>query len=848
MKQYFSIKERFKDAILFFRLGDFYEMFDEDAKIASKILQITLTTRNKDTESPIPMCGIPYFSADSYISRLIKEGYKVAICEQLEEPKHAKGIVHREVVRVITPGTYNPENPKENSFVLSFFKKAKKIGIAAADISTGEFFIFETEGSIENEIARFNPKEVLCPESRRSDLYFQSSFEGYYVTFIDDMYYEYSEAYKTVLKYFGVTTLSGFGCENMEIAISSAGALLSYLLETQRVVSFQKIQVFNPTSLMLIDSTSLKNLEIIENLKDKTSEGSLLWVLDNTLTPMGGRYLRRALLNPLTDISEICRRNEAVEFLFENFNIRENLKAGLKDIQDIERLTMKILYATATPRDLQALKGSLQTLPKIKEIISSEEKTYLSELSKEIEDFDYIVNLISNTLVDSPPISVSDGGIIRSGFNQRVDELREISSSAKDFISKLEAQERQKTSIQSLKIGYNRVFGYYIEVTKTNIDLVPPHYIRKQTLVNAERFITEELKEYEAKILQAESNLISLEIEFFNNLLDEVKHYSEALLRASKAIAVVDFLYSLASVAKKYDYVKPFLREDGVINITNGRHPVLERLISKENLTHLVDRFIPNDTYLDLQDNRLLIITGPNMAGKSTYMRQVALIVLLAQIGSFVPAKRAEIGVVDRIFTRIGAVDFIGKGQSTFMVEMAEVANILNNATDNSLVILDEVGRGTSTFDGVSIAWAVAEFLASEIKCRTLFATHYHELADIVFTVEGTKNYNAVVKEWGDEIIFLRKIERGSTDKSYGIQVARLAGIPQVVINRAKMILKRFEDNRFKGSTSQSQLSLFPEETSLKEDLLKLDLEVLTPEEAKEKLYFLKKKAERMIN
>lgn len=847
MKQYFSIKEKYKDAILFFRLGDFYEMFYEDAKIASSILQITLTSRSRDSDEPIPMCGIPYFASDSYIAKLIKKGYKVAICEQVGDPKNAKGIVQREVIRVVTPGTFNPENPKENSFIVSIFRDGGKTGISAADISTGEFLIYETQKMIEDEIIRFQPKEIICPHSFVSDIHLQQVLHGYYISYADDSNYNYSEAYRTLLRYFAVSTLSGFGCDHMDVAISAAGALIIYLQETQKDIPFKKIKVLNIDSLMFLDSTSCRNLEIFQNLKDGSIEGSLLWVMDETLTPMGGRYLRKALINPLIDISLIHKRLNAVESFVDDFQLREGLKSAMRDIQDIERLTMKVSSKTATARDVKALKSSLSSLPTIKELLKGSDNPYLNELSMEIADFQSLVELINNAIVENPPNSLSDGGIIKSGYSREVDELREISSSVKDFIAKLESKERQRTSIQSLKIGYNRIFGYYIEVTKANLGSVPNNYIRKQTLVNAERFITEELKEYETKITEAEYRLNALEVELFNNLLEQIKDYQENLLNTSSVIAIVDFLQSLAIVAKKYDYAKPIVTNNDLIEIKEGRHPVLERLIAKGILNYADERFIANNTLLDCKNNKLLIITGPNMAGKSTFMRQTALIVLLAQIGSFVPARYANIGRVDRIFTRIGAVDFITKGQSTFMVEMAEVANILNNATDKSLVILDEVGRGTSTFDGVSIAWAIAEFLARDINCRTLFATHYHELADIVFTIEGAKNYNAVAREWGDEVIFLRKVEEGSADKSYGIHVARLAGLPQGVINRAKAILKKFEGSRFKDTASKRQMSLFSSQDSLAAELLYLNIDSLTPQRAKQKLIELKKKAEGMV-
>ncbi len=847
MKQYFGIKEKFKDAILFFRLGDFYEMFGEDAKKASAAMQITLTSRNKESGEPIPMCGIPYFAADSYISKLIKRGYKVAICEQVEDPKHVKGIVRREVVRVITPGTHNPDLPKENSFILSLLTRQGRTGIAAADISTGEFIVYETSKPIEDEIVRFQPKEILCPESLKSDFHFQQEMKGHFLSYFDDLSFDYSEAYKTLLRHFRVASLNGFGCENMDIAISSAGALINYLEETQKEIAFKKISVFQADSFMFLDSTSCRNLEIFQNLKDGSTDNTLLWIMDETLTPMGGRFLRNAIIKPLSDLSSIIKRQNAVEALIEDFELMEELRVVLKGINDIERLTMKISNKTAGPRDVIALKNSLMNMPKINDLLASSGNSYLNELSMGISEFNALVRLIGITIVENPPISPSESGVIKQGCSSEVDELRAISSTGKDFIAKLEAKERQRTSISSLKVGYNRIFGYFIEVTKTNLGLVPDNYIRKQTLVSSERFITQELKEYETKVLDAEDRLKELELELFNNLIEGIKDYEENLLNTSMNIAIIDFLYSLAVAAKKYDYNKPVVNNDEIIEITEGRHPVIERLIIKHFISSSSDKFIPNDTLLDCGNNRLILITGPNMAGKSTYMRQVALIVLMAQIGSFIPAKSACIGIADRIFTRIGAVDFIAKGQSTFMVEMTETANILNNATQRSLILLDEVGRGTSTFDGVSIAWAVAEYLAKNLKSRTLFATHYHELTDIVFTIEGVKNYNAVVREWGDEIIFMRKIEKGSADKSYGIQVARLAGLPQEVIERSKIILKKLEGSGFRDSSTASQLNLFLSGDSVTVELLNMDLDSISPQKALKKLKELKEKAESMI-
>lgn len=853
MKQYFSIKEKYHDAIVLFRLGDFYEMFGEDAKIASNILQIALTSRDKSKDDPMHMCGVPYFSVDGYISKLIKAGHKVAICEQVEDPKLAKGIVQREVVKVITPGTHIPEQPKENAYIMSIFPYQGLTGITVADLSTGEFIVYETDKSIEDEIGRHEPREILCPKSTEDNIHYQEAFRGIYVSYYDDWYFDYTEAYKMLLRYFKVSSLDGYGCSNMNAAISAAGALISYLEDSQKILTFKKISVLNQTSYMFLDSATKRNLELIHNLKadqkNNSSEGSLLWVLDETLTPMGGRFMRNAITKPLLSSPEIIKRQDAVEAIIEDYELMEELRTTIRRIQDIERLTSRIISKSAGPRDLIALKSSVEYMPKIKKLLLSSTNAYIKEIGSSISEFVDLKDLIDFSIVENPPVNPRDGGIIRKGFSKEVDELRNISISGKDFIARLEAEEKQRTGISSLKVGFNKVFGYYIEITKPNLNLVPDDYIRKQTLANCERFITQDLKEYETKVLGAEDRLKELEYDIYMNILEKLQKYTNQLLETSAQIAMLDFLLSLATVAKRYDYVKPVISDDDVIGIVDGRHPVIERMFgvrSSELGAQAVEgKFIPNNTLLDCNENRLLIITGPNMAGKSTYMRQTALIVLMAQIGSFVPAESARIGIVDRIFTRIGASDYITKGQSTFMVEMIETANILNNATEKSLILLDEVGRGTSTFDGISIAWAVAEYLANNINARTLFATHYNELTDLALKIDGVKNYNVVVREWGDEVIFLRKIEKGSADKSYGIQVARLAGLPDKVIEGAKTVLDKLEKRESSTLMPRaSQMDLFFAGDPIKLELLNLDIENLTPQKALKKLKELKKKAE----
>jgi DNA mismatch repair protein MutS len=848
MKQYHSIKERYKDAIVFFRLGDFYEMFGEDAEKASKILQIALTTRDKSKENPVPMCGVPYFAAESYIAKLIRAGQKVAICEQMEEPNEAKTIIERDIVRVITPGTLSPDNPKENSYIMSLFPSGDKHGLAVADISTGEFVVYETGENLEDEISRFEPREILIPRSIIDNIYYKESLDRFFVSVYEDWYFDYPEAYKTLLRHLKVSSLDGFGCDGMNAAIAAAGALVSYLEETQKETFFlKKISALRQGAHMFLDASTQRNLELTHNLKDGSQNGTLLWVLDETLTAMGGRLLRASILKPLIDIGEIQKRLDSVEYLLNDFELLEGVRTPLRKIQDIERLSLRVNAKTANARDLIAIKTSATVFPKIKKSLNSSRNPHLKSVAEEIADFGQVKELIEKSIVDSPPMGLRDGGIIKDGYNVDIDELRSLSKKGKDFIAELEQREKQRTGISSLKVGFNKVFGYYIEVSKSNLHMVPEDFIRKQTLVGGERFITPELKDYESRVLGSEEKLKSLEHQLFQDILQTIQNESTALSKTAASIALIDLLSSLAVVGKRYNYVKPVVDTEGPIVIQDGRHPVLEKISSDE-------RFIPNDTVMDTEDNRLLIITGPNMAGKSTYMRQVALMVILAQLGSFVPATEATIGVADRLFTRIGASDFLTKGQSTFMVEMIEVANITHNATGKSLILLDEVGRGTSTFDGISIAWAVAEYILNTLKARTLFATHYNELTELALTHEGVMNYNISVKEWGDEIIFLRKIEKGPADKSYGIQVARLAGIPDGILQRAREVLAnlekeelnetgkpRFADKKTKKGAAQLDLFGSVKESVLSE-LRNLDVTGMSPQEALQKLIEIKKK------
>ncbi len=851
MRQYQEIKARYPDCILFFRLGDFYEMFGDDAIVASKVLQITLTSRDKGREDPVPMCGVPHFAAESYITKLINAGYKVAVCEQVEDPKQAKGIVKREVVRVITAGTHTPMEPKENTYIMSIYPSGHRAGFAVADLSTGEFLLYQSEKAVRDEIERFEPREVLCPERVREDIHFSEALDGLYVSYLDEWYYDYTEAYRNLVNYYRVYALETFGIENESEAVSAAGALLQYLRENLREsFTLRPPKVDRQGQYMFLDSYTKKNLELVRNLRDGTHEGTLLSVLDETLTPMGGRYLRQAVLRPLVDLTLIQERLDAVENLFRDLHMQESLRTYLQRLGDLQRLSTKIVNRTANGRDLVAVKNSLEVLPSIRQTLRDATADRLRILRESIGEFSHIMDLIDKAIVDDPPHGLRDGGIIKSGFHKEVDELRRLATHGRDYIAALEQKERQRTGIQSLKVGYNRVFGYYIEVTKPNLHLVPKDYIRKQTLVGSERFITEELKEYEEKVLGAEEKLKALEYEVFQGVLEEVAAEADCLLSTAEALAELDFLLCLAVVARRNNYNRPSVDDSYVIDISDGRHPVLERTTQ--------ERFIPNSAYLDNEGQRLLIITGPNMAGKSTFMRQVALIVLMAQIGSFVPASRARIGLVDRIFTRIGASDFLSRGQSTFMVEMIETANILHNATDRSLILLDEVGRGTSTFDGISIAWAVAEYILHRIKARTLFATHYHELTELVINNEGVRNFNVVVKEWGDEIIFLRKVQEGPADKSYGIHVARLAGLPEEAVNRAKEVLHNLEKAEFSSPFSPrpsgrcqqkaAQLDLFSVDYEpIMRRLLAIDPDGLSPQDAIKKLRQLQRELKRLL-
>ena len=802
MQHYLATKEKYKDCILFYRLGDFYEMFFDDAVNVSQELELTLTGKDCGQEQRAPMCGIPYHAAESYIAKLVQNGHKVAICEQLEDPKLAKGIVKRDVIRVVTPGTVTESNlleEKKNNFIMSIFKKGIFFGIAICDISTGDFYASEIkeENNFErllDEISRYSPSEIIANEmltgceeeiskiKERFDVYISEETEEKFSEDTENIYEQYalSDDKGNIIK----------DLEKRLFAVSAINGLIKYIEDTQKtkLEHINRITIYTITKYMSLDINARRNLELTEKMRDKSKKGTLLWVLDKTSTSMGGRLLRRWISDPLIDENEINERLEAVEELKENIILRGELLDKLKGVYDMERLAGKIAYGNVNARELNSLKASSSKLPEIKSMIKNSKSKMLRNLYEELDSLEDIYELIDKAIVDDPPILVTEGGVIKMGYNTEIDELKTAMTQGKTWLVQLEAREKEETGIKGLKVGYNKVFGYYLEVTKSNLALVPDRYIRKQTLTGGERYITEELKELESKVLGAEEKVVGLEYQAFVQIREQIKSQIQRVQKSALAISKLDVLCSFAQVAEDLNYCKPEVDRSGIIDIKEGRHPVIEKMLPAGS-------FVANDTYMDKESNRLSIITGPNMAGKSTYMRQVALITLMAQIGSFVPATSAHIGVVDKIFTRVGASDDLSMGQSTFMVEMMEVANILKEATSNSLVVLDEIGRGTSTYDGLSIAWAVAEYIEDKEKCgaKTLFATHYHELTGLENTLEGVKNYSIAVKEKGEDIIFLRKIVEGGTDESYGVHVARLAGVPKVVTQRANEILKQIE-------------------------------------------------------
>ncbi|MDF2883191.1 MAG: mismatch repair protein MutS [Clostridiaceae bacterium] len=795
MQQYLEIKESCKDCILFFRLGDFYEMFFEDAEIASKELELVLTGRDCGLDERAPMCGIPYHAANSYVGRLVNRGYKIAICEQMEDPALAKGIVKRDLIKIITPGTYTESDyldESKNNYVMSIYidKSTDIIGIATSDVSTGEFNVTNCSFNINpvlDEISKFSPKEILIQQDMDDkDVSVLKERFNCYFTILNSSYYDNSsvDKLKQQFKDFDISLYN-------DSALKASSALLLYIHETQRndVGHINSFDYYSVGDFLSMDINTRRNLEITENIREKSKRGSLLWILDKTSTAMGGRTLRKWIEEPLVNKALIEDRLNAIEELIGNYTLHEDLKDSLKEIYDIERIVGKIASKNVNAKELVSLKLSLNKLPAIKNILSGLKSNLFLKMYNKLDTLEDVYNLLEKSIIENPPISVKEGNIIKDGYSAEVDELRNAKSHGKEWIASLENQEREFTGIKSLKVGYNKVFGYYIEITKSNLNSVPEgRYVRKQTLANAERYITPELKEMEDKILGAEEKLISLEYNFFTEVREKIELQLSRMKLCAKIISDIDCLSSLTTSALENNYCKPVIVEDDEIEIKDGRHPVVEKVISNAN-------FVTNDTIINNEKEQMLLITGPNMAGKSTYMRQVALITLMAQIGSFVPASYAKISICDKIFTRIGASDDLSAGKSTFMVEMWEVSNILKNATRKSLILLDEVGRGTSTYDGLSIAWAVIEYICNnkDLKCKTLFATHYHELTQLENIVPGVKNYSVSVKEIGEEIIFLRKIISGGADQSYGIEVAKLAGLPDVVISRAKEILKDIE-------------------------------------------------------
>ena len=869
MQKYLETKKEYPDCILFYRLGDFYEMFFDDAITASKELELTLTGKSCGLEERAPMCGVPYHAVEGYLNRLVSKGYKVAICEQVEDPKLAKGLVKREVVRIVTPGTnLNTQSMDEtrNNYLMSIAYFQGKIGISIADVTTGDYYLTEVEDNkkLLDEIMKYHPSEIICNDAftvSGVDLADLKDRLNIAIYSLEPFYYDEDRCRKSLLKHFHVTSLQGMGIEDFPSGLIAAGALMQYLTNTQKIPlsHFTHLYPYLTSRYMLLDSSTRRNLELTETLREKQKRGSLLGVLDKTKTAMGARTLRQYIEQPLIDKSEIEKRLDGISELSEKAMLRDEIREYLNPIYDLERLLGKVSYKTANPRDLLAFAGSLKMLPSIKVLLNDFFSDILKEIQEETDDLTDVCTLIERAICEEPPLAIREGGIIRDSFDENIDRLRHAKNDGKTWLARLEEEDRERTGIKNLKVKYNKVFGYYFEVTNSFKNMVPEDYIRKQTLTNAERYTNAKLKELEDTILNAEDKLYGLEYDLFCQIRDSIAGEIDRIQRTAKAIARLDVLCSLSYVAERNHYVRPKINEKGVIDIKAGRHPVVEQMISN-------DMFISNDTYLDNNKYCVSIITGPNMAGKSTYMRQVALIVLMAQIGSFVPADSANISMTDRIFTRVGASDDLASGQSTFMVEMNEVANILRNATSNSLLILDEIGRGTSTFDGLSIAWAVIEHISNKklLGAKTLFATHYHELTELEGKMNNVNNYCIAVKEKGDDIVFLRKIVKGGADKSYGIQVAKLAGVPDMVIDRAKEIVTQLCDNDILEKVQSiaidqketkhkavkydevdlSQMSLF--DTVTDEDVLnelkELDVSTLTPLDALNTIYRLQNK------
>ncbi len=861
MAQYYKVKEANPDTILLFRVGDFFETFESDAKIASKVLGITLTKRANGAAEDVPLAGFPHHAIDTYLPKLVRAGYRVAVCEQMENPKFAKGIVKREVVEVVTPGAILSDkllDHKKNNYLLSVFIKDEVAGISFADVSTGEFFTFEVpESDLQQQVESIAPAEILIPKKEKDYLtpLISRINSSTRITRLDDWIFNFDYANELLLNQFGTVTLKGFGIEYLHNGIVASGAALNYLLDTQKVslTHLNRISLYNPSEYMILDSSTRRNLEISYSMHGDGREGSLISILDKTTTAMGGRLLKKWISAPLRDLKKIQSRLDCVEELLKNKLQRKKIDNEFKEVGDIERIISRICTGRANPREVVALKTSLKKIPSIKEYLSQFNSDALSTVTRELNPLDNLVERIQNAIIDSPPPTLVDGGVIRNGFSAELDELRNIAFHGKDWIAKLQKTERERTGISSLKVSFNNVFGYYIDVSNAHKDKIPENYIRKQTLVNSERYITPELKEYEDKILNAEEKIYELETELFDELRKFVSAEAQPVQNNARMIALVDCLISFSECAEVYKYSKPVVDDSDELEIIDGRHPVVERILPPG------EKFKPNDCVIDNKNDQIILLTGPNMAGKSVYLRQIGLIVLMSQIGSFVPAKSTKIGLVDRIFTRVGASDNITSGESTFLVEMQEAANILNNASSKSLILLDEIGRGTSTFDGISIAWAITEYLHDnkEVAAKTLFATHYHELNEMADLFPKIKNYKVEVREYDDKVIFLHKVNPGKADHSYGIQVAQMAGLPAFVTNRAKEILQNLESKELtpyelkkeklrKLQIPENQMSIFEfQDDKLRGEIKDLEIDKLTPLEALNKLSELKKKVKK---
>ena len=858
MAQFFKIKEANPDTILLFRVGDFFETFDEDAKTASKVLGITLTKRANGAAGEVPLAGFPHHAIDTYLPKLIRAGFRVAVCEQMENPKFAKGIVKREVVEVVTPGVTLSDkllDHKKNNYLLAFYIKNEIAGISFADISTGEFYAYEViESDLPQQIESINPSEVLIQKKDKDYLIplINKISSSVCVTKIDDWIFNYEYANELLLMQFKTVNLKGFGVDHLNEGIIAGGVILSYLQETQKsnLAHLNSISLYSYSDYMILDASTRRNLEITFTMQDGGREGSLVSILDKTNTAMGGRLMKKWVSRPLRDKESIEKRQDSVEQLLKEKSVREKLITELKEIGDLERIIARISTGRANPREVVALKSSLKKIPSIIELLKKLKVQTLSSIKENLNPLEELVDKIQSSIIDFPPASINDGGIIRSGHSEELDELRDIEFHGKDWIAKLQKTEREKTGIPSLKVNYNRVFGYYIEISNVHKNKIPESYVRKQTLVNSERYITPELKEYEDKILTAEEKIFELESQLFNEVRLMAASEVSAIQQNAKNIAMLDCFISFAVCAETYKYIKPKISDDTRLNIINGRHPVVEQILPPG------DKFTPNDCAMDNDNCQIVILTGPNMAGKSVFLRQAGLIVLMAQMGSFIPAESAEIGIVDRVFTRVGASDNIAAGESTFLVEMQEAANILNNATPKSLILLDEIGRGTSTFDGISIAWAITEYIHEneDVAAKTIFATHYHELNEMAEIYPRIKNYKVEVREYDDKVIFLHKVNPGRADHSYGIQVGQMAGLPKFVTNRAKEVLTNLESKELTPyevkkeklknlNKIDNQMNMFEfKDDKLRDELRDLEIDKITPVEALNKLNELKKK------